>query len=64
MTGRAAKITLRDLQITYDGETLEICSVQMPNHAVSLDAEAVDELVNFVRTIELETRVSDEPNRR
>ncbi|MEM0926998.1 MAG: PilZ domain-containing protein [Planctomycetota bacterium] len=64
MNDEAAKITLRDLQVSYDGETLEICDVRTPHHSVTLDAASVGELIEFVRRIEIESRLSDEPNRR
>jgi len=46
-----AKITLRDIQLTYDGETLTICSVNHPLKSVSLDANAVGELIDFVQSV-------------
>ncbi len=43
-----AEITIRDLQLTFDGETLVISSLDNPNRSVAMDAESVVDLVEFV----------------
>ena len=46
-----AEITLRDIQLKYDGKTLTISSVEQPHRSVSLDPRAVEELVQFVHAL-------------
>ncbi len=46
-----AKITLRDIQLTYDGDTLTICSVNAPRQSIALDSGAVGELIDFVQSL-------------
>ncbi|MEM6469001.1 MAG: PilZ domain-containing protein [Planctomycetota bacterium] len=65
MTRKTANITLRDIQIAYDGQTLTICSVEDAEHKISMDSGAVEELIDFVQTIQREALKRDDgPNRR
>ncbi|MEO1617332.1 MAG: PilZ domain-containing protein [Planctomycetota bacterium] len=63
-----ATITLRDIQMTYDGSTLTLCSLRVPDKSVSLDAEAAGELVDFVEAVAEDSfrglQKNDGPNRR
>lgn len=62
-----AEITLRDIEIFYDGETLKISSSEDPEKSVSFDPKSVKGLVDFVHLLsppeETETQTQDE-NRR
>ncbi|MCA9136088.1 MAG: PilZ domain-containing protein [Planctomycetales bacterium] len=44
-----AVIKLSDIQLVYDGDTLTISSVKTPEKSVTLDAQSVEELVDFVQ---------------
>ncbi|OYP39112.1 PilZ domain-containing protein [Rhodopirellula sp. MGV] len=60
-----AKLTLRDIELSYDGDALTICSVSHPETQLTLDADAVDELVDFVETVQKsKVVVNDDDNRR
>lgn len=45
-----ARIKLDDIQLSFDNGALTISSVHRPNQSVTLDANAVEELVDFVQT--------------
>ncbi|WP_182869715.1 PilZ domain-containing protein [Rhodopirellula sp. JC639] len=62
-----AEITLRDLEIFYDGDTLKISSGDEPQKSVTLDPATVKPLVDFVQALappEEKEAKSEEENRR
>ncbi|WP_149498424.1 PilZ domain-containing protein [Roseiconus lacunae] len=60
-----AKLTLRDIELVYDGESLTICSVENEDARLTLDEHAVEELIHFVETIQRsKSAIPDDDNRR
>ena len=60
-----AEIQLRDIQLTYDGDTLTISSLKDPQMSVSLDPGTVEDLVEFVHLFApVDEDKPDAPNRR
>ncbi|MCC9601175.1 PilZ domain-containing protein [Stieleria sp. JC731] len=60
-----AKLTLRDIELIYDGDELTICSVSRPETRLTLDPDAVDELVDFVETIQkTKVAIAEQDNQR
>lgn len=60
-----AVIKLSDIQLVFDGTTLTISSLKSPEKTVSLDANSVEELVDFVHGLAANVESEDQgPNRR